>query len=85
VLQAGLAGVSGPNLHGLFGRNAGTVPGFSYSTAMRESGVVWNERTLDLFVASPQTFIPGDIMSSLGLADTAARQRLIAYLKAATS
>jgi cytochrome c len=83
-LQAGSAGLPGPSLHGLFGRKAGTVAGFNYSTAMRDSGVVWNERTLDQYIAAPQTFIPGDIMPFAGLADTAARQRLIAYLKSAT-
>ena len=83
-LQASSSGLPGPSLHGLFGRKAGTVAGFNYSTAMRDSGVVWNERTLDQYIAAPQTFIPGDIMPFPGLADKNARQRLIAYLKAAT-
>ena len=84
-LQAGSSGLPGPNLHSVFGRKAGTTPGFNYSAAMRDSGVVWNERTLDQYIAAPQTFIPGDVMPFPGLADKTARQRLIGYLKAATS
>ncbi len=68
----------------MFGRKAGTVPGFNYSAAMRDSGVFWNERTLDQYIAAPQTFIPSDAMPFPGLADKTARQRLIAYLKSAT-
>ncbi len=83
-LQAGSSGLPGPNLHAVFGRKAGTTPGFNYSAAMRDSGVVWNERTLDQYIAAPQTFIPGDVMPFPGLADKTARQRLIGYLKAAT-
>ena len=83
-LQEGSSGLPGPSLHGLFGRKAGTVPGFSYSAAMRDAGMVWNERTLDQFIAAPQTFIPGDVMPFPGLADKTARQRLVGYLKAAT-
>ena len=83
-LQADSSGLPGPNLHAVFGRKAGTTPGFNYSAAMRDSGVVWNERTLDQFIAAPQTFIPSDVMPFPGLADKTARQRLIGYLKAAT-
>lgn len=83
-LQAGSSGLPGPNLHAVFGRKAGTTPGFNYSAAMRNSGVIWNERTLDQFIAAPQTFIPSDVMPFPGLADKTARQRLIGYLKAAT-
>jgi cytochrome c2 len=52
-LEAGKNGI-GPTLHGLFGRKAGTVPGYSYSAAMKNSGVVWNEDTLTKYLADPK-------------------------------
>jgi cytochrome c len=44
---------TGPRHCGLFGRRAGSVPGFAYSEAMRTSGIVWNRQTLDVFIANP--------------------------------
>lgn len=84
VLGAAASGLVGPSLHGLFGRRAGTASGYAYSAAMRDSGVVWDERTLDRFIAAPQSYIPGDNMPYAGIADASARRRLLAYLKAAT-
>ncbi len=84
TLVAGPSSMPGPSLQGLFGRKAGTVPGYNYSPAMRNSGVVWSEATLDRFIAAPQRFVPGNIMPFPGIADEGARQRLVAYLKAAT-
>jgi cytochrome c2 len=82
-LEAGKNGV-GPTLHGLLGRKAGTVPGYSYSAAMQSSGIVWNEDTLAKFLADPSTFVPGTKMVSAGIRDKAQLDDLIAYLKEAT-
>lgn len=49
----------GPRHKGVFGRVAGTQPGYSYSNALKQSGVVWNEETLDKWLTNPQGFIPG--------------------------
>ena len=84
TLKAGSSGLPGPSLHGLFGRKAGTAPGYAYSTPMRESGVVWNNSTLDQYIAAPQSYIPGNAMPFPGIADKTVRRRLVAYLKEAT-
>jgi cytochrome c len=75
---------AGPTLHGLFGREAGTLEGFDYSDAMREAGIVWSEETLDAFLEDPRGMVPGTIMVFWGLhADD--RRRVIAYLKSAAA
>lgn len=72
----------GPNLHGVFGRKAASVAGYNYSEAMRSSGVVWTEETLDRFLAATQDFIPGSKMYG-GLAIERDRRDLIAWLRQA--
>lgn len=75
---------TGPRHCGLFGRKAGSVPGFEYSEAMKKSGIVWNEKTLDVFLANPTKTVPGTFMGYDGVKDPAERRDLIAYLKKAT-
>lgn len=74
----------GPMHKGLFGRTAGTVPGFSYSSAMKNSGIVWNEETLDRYLENPRQMVPGTRMTYAGIKDAQERADLIAYLKQAT-
>lgn len=74
----------GPLHRGLFGRTAGSVAGFSYSKAMKQSGIVWDEATLDEFLAHPREVVPGTKMTYAGIADPQERADLIAYLKEAT-
>jgi len=76
---------AGPRHRGLFGRRAGTVPGFEYSDAMRRSGIVWSAATLDRFLAAPLKFVPGTAMGFDGVKDPRERADLIAYLKRATA
>lgn len=71
----------GPRHCGLFGRLAGSVPGVDYSAAMKRSGIVWNDKTLDRFLASPMKVVPGTSMTYDGVADPKDRADLIAYLK----
>jgi cytochrome c len=78
-LQAGQH-MTGPSLHGLRGRRAGTVEGFSFSPALRDSGIVWGEATLDSFLQSPQTFIPGTVMPFGGIKSATDRAALVCYL-----
>jgi cytochrome c len=73
----------GPRHCGLFGRRAGSVPGFAYSPAMRRSKIVWNEKTLDRFLADPPKTVPGTAMTYAGVPDAKERADLIAYLKQA--
>jgi len=75
---------AGPNLHGLFGRTAGSVPGFNYSEAMKKSGVVWNEESLTKYLHEPRAFIPGDRMAFPGIKDDKQLAELIDYLKQVT-
>ena len=74
---------TGPRHCGLFGRRAGSVDGFTYSAAMKRSKIVWNAGTLDGFLRSPLTYVPGTAMGYAGVADAKERADLIAYLKRA--
>lgn len=73
----------GPNLNGLFGRKAGAVAGFNYSPALKASGIVWDAKTLDQFLAAPTAKVPGTRMV-MKVSDPARRAALIAFLKAQT-
>lgn len=73
----------GPRHCGLFGRWAGSVPGFTYSEAMKRSKIVWNEKTLDRFLANPPKTVPGTAMTYAGVPDAKDRTDLIAYLRTA--
>jgi cytochrome c len=73
---------TGPKHCGLFGRRAGTAAGYEeYSAAMRRSKIVWNEKTLDRFLADPLKVVPGTTMTYAGVEDAKDRADLIAYLK----
>jgi cytochrome c len=78
----------GPNLHKLFGRVAGSLPGFDYSEAMvtagRRKGLVWDEGSLDRYLADPESLVPGTLMAMVSIKDPAERKTLIEYLKHAT-
>ncbi|MBN8756931.1 MULTISPECIES: c-type cytochrome [Variovorax] len=71
----------GPRHCGLFGRLAGSVPGFGYSEAMKRSKIVWNDKTLDRFLVKPLAMVPGTAMTYDGVPDPADRADLIVYLK----
>lgn len=75
---------TGPHHCGLFGRRAGSVPGFDYSEAMKKSDIIWTARTLDRFLADPQAMVPGTAMTYAGVKDPGERAALIAYLEKAT-
>ena len=71
----------GPRHCGLLGRLAGSVPGFNYSAAMKNSKIRWDEKTLDLFLTKPLKLVPGSTMTYDGIANPEDRANLIAYLK----
>jgi len=70
----------GPRLRGVFGRKAGSVPGFQYSDALRNSGIVWTEPLLDKWLQGPQALVPGNDMEFKVL-NPDERTALIAYLQ----
>ncbi len=73
----------GPRHCGVYGRRAGTVPGFDYSPAMRNSRIVWNEKSLDAFLADPMKSVRGTAMVFAGVPDPKERADVIAWLKKA--
>ncbi len=70
----------GPMHRGVFGRVAGSVPGFAYSKAVKGAKITWDDTTLDRWLSDPQAFIPGQRMN-FRVNDPADRADLIAYLK----
>jgi cytochrome c len=70
----------GPHLRGVFGRKAGAVPGFGYSTALKNSGVTWNEDSLNKWLTDPDTMIPGNNMD-FHVIKANERADLVAFLK----
>ena len=70
----------GPAHRGVYGRTAGTAANFSYSTAVKNSGVVWQENTLDAWLTNPQALIPGQRMN-FRVATAEDRADIIAYLR----
>ncbi|APF37063.1 cytochrome c family protein [Chelatococcus daeguensis] len=73
--------VVGPELNGLFGRTAGTAPGYSYSEANKASGIVWDEANFREYIADPRAKIPGTKMVFAGLKKEQEVDDLVAYLK----
>lgn len=77
--------MTGPNLYGIFGRKAGTAPGYNYSDAVKNAGFTWDADHLDHWLTNPQNFLPGAKMPPVaGLKDEKDRVDLIAYLKIET-
>lgn len=70
----------GPVLNGIIGRQAGTYPGYNYSKANKESGVVWDVETLTVYLRAPREFIPKTKMPFPGLKKDEDIADLIAYL-----
>ena len=71
---------AGPSLAGVWGRKAGSAPGYAYSPALKGSGIVWDEQTLDRWLQGPMQLVPGTRMV-IGLPNPEARQAVIAYLQ----
>jgi len=84
VVQPGVNRV-GPSLHGIVGRQAGTVPNFRYSPANKNSGITWTEPVLFEYLENPRQYIPGTYMAYPGLRDPQQRADVIAYLKSASA
>jgi cytochrome c len=71
----------GPVLNGLFGRKSGTVAGYNYSQANKDSGITWDEAVFAEYIKNPKAKIPGTKMVYAGLKDDKRIADLTAYLK----
>jgi cytochrome c len=71
----------GPVLNGLLGRKAGTVEGYNYSPANKNSGITWDEATFAEYIKDPKAKVPGTKMVYAGLKDEQRIKDLLAYLK----
>ena len=76
----------GPHMRGVIGRKAGSLPDYSYSSAMRGADFVWDEKNLERFIANPDETVPGNTMKPYGgLPSAESRAKLIAFLKTLTA
>jgi len=72
----------GPSLHGVVGRKAGSAEGFAYSQSVKNSGITWDEGSLDKFITNPNGLIPNNNMKPFaGIADAGTRKQIIDFLK----
>jgi cytochrome c len=77
--------MTGPSLAGLWERKAGSLPSFErYSDALKSSGIIWDDRSLDGWLTDPDRMVPDNEMPFNGIQDAGARADLLAFLKEAT-
>jgi cytochrome c len=80
TIAAGAGARVGPDLHGIFGRRAGSGDNFTYSAALQHSGIVWDDKTLAAYLKNPRQFIPGNAMAFPGIQSDTDIADLLAYL-----
>ena len=71
----------GPSLFGIVGRKSAALDNFNYSEAMKKFDHVWDEETLDKYLADPRGTVPGTKMIFPGIKDKTERDDVIAYLE----
>ncbi|HEX5507720.1 MAG TPA: c-type cytochrome [Pseudolabrys sp.] len=77
--------MTGPSLANIWNRKAGALASFDrYSDALKSANIVWNDKTLDEWVANPQHLVPGNHMTFPGVESAQQRADLLAFLKQAT-
>jgi cytochrome c len=73
---------TGPHLFNLIGRPAGSLEGYKkYSKVMKNSGIVWDEETLDAYLKAPKKYLKGTRMAFVGLKKDTDRSNVITYIK----
>ena len=83
-VKEGEAHKTGPNLHGIFGSPAAAKEGFTYSEALQQSGITWDESHIKNWLAKPMDYIPGTTMAFVGIEKEEQQDALIEYLKEIT-
>lgn len=73
--------IFGPNLWDIAGKPAASVPGFKYSKALKNSGLVWTEKNVIAFMSNPQQFVPGTTARFPGLKTAKDKADIVAYIK----
>ena len=84
TITEGGPNMTGPNLHGVFGRQAGGLAGYNYSPALKAAGFAWDGERLDHWLENPRTFLQGTKMSFAGIPGAEDRRDVIAFLKVET-
>jgi cytochrome c len=85
TINQGGEDMTGPNLWGIFGRKAGSEPGFSYSDDLKNAGWTWDAGRIDTWIANPRAVLPNTKMTFAGLTDPTDRRDIVAFLKVQTS
>ena len=80
TLTEGAPNMTGPNLHGVFGRKAASLAGFTYSDPLKATGWTWDAARMDTWIADPKVAAPGTKMTFAGLNDAKDRTDVIAYV-----
>ena len=84
-VAAGAPNMTGPNLHGVFGRKVATAKGFMYSDALKAQDFTWDPAHVDMWITNPAKAVPGTKMTFAGLPNPKDRSDVIAYLMVATN
>ncbi|PEQ14695.1 cytochrome C [Novosphingobium sp. PC22D] len=79
AVEPGKNGI-GPTLHGIVGSTAGDVPGYAFSTPLKNSGIVWTREKLDQWLSGPMKMVPGTKMV-ISVPNEAKRKEIIDYLE----
>jgi len=85
TLNQGGDDMTGPNLWGIFGRKAGSKPGFTYSDDLKNAGWVWDAPRINTWITNPHAVLAGTKMTFIGMPDANDRRDVIAFLKVETS